>query len=101
MIDSTNRFVTSVSFQADLDIFSGFWDSVVISTTLSLSANSSYNDSKDECIKDPNCLGYGLWQNGYFQFNGYTLVGGGFGPSVLFLKSGNYFKYIPSNIQNY
>ncbi|KAG8128687.1 hypothetical protein E2320_015502 [Naja naja] len=73
--------------ERDLDVFSGFWDSVVISTTLSLSANSSYNNSKDECIKHTDCLGFGLWQNGYFLLNGYTLVGGGFGPSVLFLKS--------------
>ncbi|KAM6474000.1 uncharacterized protein PHA67_006597 [Liasis olivaceus] len=73
--------------ERDLDIFAGFWDSVIISTTLSLSANSSYNDSKDECIKKTECLGYGLWQNGYFLLNGYSLVGGGFGPSVMFLKS--------------
>ncbi|XP_026541026.1 uncharacterized protein LOC113423713 [Notechis scutatus] len=73
--------------ERDLDVFSGFWDSVVISTTLSLSANSSYNDSKDECIKHTDCLGFGLWKNGYFLLNGYTLVSGGFGPSVLFLKS--------------
>ncbi|XP_039207752.1 uncharacterized protein LOC120311809 isoform X3 [Crotalus tigris] len=77
--------------ERDLDIFSGFWDTVLISRTLSLSANSSYNTSKDECIKQGTaCLGYGLWKNGYFLLNGNILVGGGFGPSVTFLKSGLY-----------
>lgn len=89
MIDLTNRPMTSFFFQADLDVFSGFWDTVLISTTLSLSLNSSYNTSKDECIKQASdCLGFGLWSYGYFLLNGNSLVGGGFGPSVMFLKSG-------------
>lgn len=62
----------------------------MISEKPALSTNYTYNYSRDECIRlKSRCLGYGLWKNGYFLFNGLRLVGGGFGPSVTFLKTGS------------
>ncbi|KAJ6667983.1 hypothetical protein lerEdw1_016304 [Lerista edwardsae] len=74
--------------EPDLDVYMGFWDTVVISGTVNVSSNSTHNDSRDDCIKQKSmCLGYGLWQSKYYLLNGAILVGGGFGPSVTFLKS--------------
>nr|XP_028573720.1 uncharacterized protein LOC114591207 [Podarcis muralis] len=78
----------------DLDVYTGFWDSLVISEKPALSTNYTYNYSRDECIRlKSRCLGYGLWKNGYFLFNGLRLVGGGFGPSVTFLKTACDYGY--------
>ncbi|XP_061469383.1 uncharacterized protein LOC133378773 [Rhineura floridana] len=86
--------------EPDLDIYTGLWDSVVISENPSLSANSTYNQSRDECIRLKSaCLGYGLWQNGYFILNGPMLVGGGFGPSVTFFKSACDYGYYGSECE--
>ncbi|XP_062826481.1 uncharacterized protein LOC107983185 isoform X3 [Anolis carolinensis] len=80
--------------ERDLDVYTGFWDSVVVSATATLSRNYTYAGARDECIKQKSaCIGYGLWQNGYFLLNGPVMVGGGFGPSVTFLKSACDYGY--------
>ncbi|XP_042303454.1 uncharacterized protein LOC121920386 [Sceloporus undulatus] len=87
--------------ERDLDVYTGFWDSVVISEKRALSANYTHNGARDECIKQASaCHGYGLWQNGYFLLNGPVLVGGGFGPSVTFLKSACDYGYYGSECES-
>ncbi|XP_053153370.1 uncharacterized protein LOC128345453 isoform X3 [Hemicordylus capensis] len=84
--------------ERDLDVYTGFWDSVMISEKPSSSANSTYEESKDACIEQKHkCLGYALWQNGFFMLNGPILVGGGFGPSIAFLKSACDYGYYGSD----
>ncbi|KAJ7316340.1 hypothetical protein JRQ81_002502 [Phrynocephalus forsythii] len=86
--------------ERDLDIYAGFWDSVVISPLPISSANLTYNEARDECIQQEfSCLGFGLWQSGYFTLNGLELVGGSFGPSVTFLKSACDYGYYGSDCQ--
>ncbi|XP_077183101.1 uncharacterized protein LOC143832485 isoform X2 [Paroedura picta] len=80
--------------ERDLDIYTGFWDSVIISETSASANNSTYHTAKEECIKDQSdCIGFVLWQYGYYKIHDAALVGGGFGPSVTFLKSACDYGY--------
>lgn len=69
----------------------GFWDTVTVFPTLTISNNyTNHTLAREQCVKQKRgCLGYMLWRDAYLLIPNSELVIGGFAPSVTYLKSGS------------